>query len=237
LAQLATATPSPSPSATPSPTASPTSAPTRTPRPTHTATVTATATWTPTYTPTATQAPTRTPTRTPTPTATQTPTHTPTVRPTATVRWLPAPALLAPPDGERFAGWNAKVVLRWSPVADLQPNEYYVVRIPYDDAGSVAEFWRQETALQLPPIFSQRNVGFADRHYRWTVQVMQCLENCEHLQDDNARKRGQEAGELSARGLFYWDADIAGHPPPPAYGDWATVRSNDLCRLLARPGG
>jgi len=123
------------------------------------------------------------------------------------VRWLPAPALLEPGDGERFVGWEAEVVLRWSPVAGMQPDEYYVVRIPYDDAGGVAEFWRQETALQLPAHFSQANVGFADRHYQWTVQVMQCVENCGHLWDDRVKKSGDPAGEPSAQGLFYWDPD------------------------------
>ena len=122
--------------------------------------------------------------------------------------------LLAPHDGETYTGWNAEVILRWSPIAGLRADEYYVVRIPYDDLGGVAEFWRKGTSLQVPSHFSRRDVGFADRHYDWTVQVMRCVENCENVQDDNAKKEGIEVG-ASAQGLFYWEPDIQANTPTP----------------------
>jgi hypothetical protein len=131
---------------------------------------------------------------------------------------LPAPELLAPPDGASFIGWEAKVVLEWSEVEGLREDEYYVVRIPYDVAGNVAEFWRKGTTLRLPPHFSLAENGFADRHYNWTVQVRRCLENCDKVFDENVRKRGEAVGGASAQGLFYWHSDISGRPTNPIPG-------------------
>jgi hypothetical protein len=90
------------------------------------------------------------------------------------------------------------------------------VRIPYDEAGGIAEFWRKETAFQVPPHFSSRNVGFSDRHYNWTVQVMRCTENCANVGDDNVRKGGQATSAASREGLFYWHPDIGGGSKPDA---------------------
>jgi hypothetical protein len=129
------------------------------------------------------------------------------------VRWLPAPVPLAPSDGTSFVGWGAKVTLRWESVEGLQLGEYYVVRIPYDHVGGVAEFWRQETFLQLPSNFSLSNVGFADRHYDWTVQVMLCHENCYKVWDDQAIKKGEPVGDKSQPRRFYWHPDISGARP------------------------
>jgi hypothetical protein len=154
---------------------------------------------------------------------TRTPTYTPTKRPAATAtptaRWLPAPTLLSPPDGTSFIGWNASVVLRWSAVEGLQAGEYYVVRIPYDGAGSVAEFWREETYLSVPAHFSLSEVGFEDRHYDWTVQVMRCMRNCVRLLEDDAKKQGVAVGGESAAGLFYWQPDIVQQSPTPENPD------------------
>jgi serine/threonine protein kinase len=206
---------------TATPTITPTSSPTPPPTTTHTPTPTATATGTPIDTPTPTEVPptwtaTATATATHTPTITPTPTRTPTITPTP--RWLPAPELLAPPDGASFIGWEAKVVLEWSEVEGLREDEYYVVRIPYDVAGNVAEFWRKGTTLRLPPHFSLAENGFADRHYNWTVQVRRCLENCDKVFDENVRKRGEAVGGASAQGLFYWHSDISGRPTNPIPG-------------------
>jgi hypothetical protein len=130
------------------------------------------------------------------------------------VRWLPAPELLAPPFGAHFVGWNAEVYLRWSAVEGMREGEYYVVRIPYNEAGDTAEFWRRETSLQVPSNFSLREVGFPDRHYNWTVQVMRCTRNCAQVLDDAAVKQGDTVGSRSVIGLFYWQHDL-GRPPRP----------------------
>ncbi len=84
------------------------------------------------------------------------------------------------------------------------------MRIPYDDAGGVAEFWRKETSFQVPSHFSGRGVGFPDRHYNWTVQAMRCTGNCANVLDDNARKGGRATSARSVEGLFYWHPDIGG---------------------------
>jgi hypothetical protein len=105
-------------------------------------------------------------------------------------------------------------VLRWQGARSLGPDEYYVIRIPYDSAGGVAEFWRRDTSFEVPPNFSSADVGFADRHYNWSVQVMRCTENCDRALDDNQRKQGIQVGSKSAEGLFYWHPDIGSEKPP-----------------------
>jgi tRNA A-37 threonylcarbamoyl transferase component Bud32 len=203
-------TATPTPSATPNPTLPPTATATATQTRVPTATATATATHTPTPEP---PTPTATAIATETPTATATATNAPRPTATPTVRRLPAPTLLAPPDGASFVGYNARVFLEWATVAGMQSDELYVVRIPYNEAGEVAEFWRQETRLRVPSYFSSGEVGFPDRHYNWTVQVMQCQENCFQFQDDSVIKIGVAVGSESREGIFYWHPDV-GVPTP-----------------------
>jgi hypothetical protein len=141
---------------------------------------------------------------------------------------LAAPVLTAPENGASFNGWNAKVILQWSSAGWMANDEYFVIRIPYDSAGGVAEFWRKESTFEVPPSFSSGKVGFADRHYNWSVQVMRCTALCDKIQDDNAKKQGVAVGDKSAEGMFYWHPDISGGgtsngdsvpktstPPPP----------------------
>ena len=197
------------------PTVTTTSTATSMPTPTATGTATPVPPAAPPSAATATSSPmpTATGTDTPTPAATATPTRGQTAAPTA--RWLAAPSLIAPLQGASFAGWNAEVVLQWTSVGNLDGDEYYVVRIPYDAAGNTAEFWRKETSFQVPPNFSGSEVGFADRHYHWTVQAMRCTQRCDAVQDDNVRKEGAAVGDPSAQGLFYWHPDISGPGPRP----------------------
>jgi hypothetical protein len=122
------------------------------------------------------------------------------------------PVLLAPPYGTPFQGYNAIVELRWTEVPGLGEDEYYVISIPYNPAGEVAEFWRKETIFRVPPNYSRSDVGFEDRHYNWTVQVKRCIENCDKVLDDNVKKEGVAVGQRSAPGLFYWYPD--GSPRP-----------------------
>ena len=206
----------PSPTATPVPrvpTSTPTLVltPTLVPTPTRTILPSRTPTSSPTIRPTT---PTRTimPASTPTPVPTTTDTPTATLFPTDTPT-PPVVLLLAPEDGAEFGGWNADVILRWSSVGELAQDVYYVIRIPYDDVGGVAEFWRKETFFQVPRHFSSKDVGFPDRHYRWSVQVMRCAENCDKVLDDNVRKQGEALGLQSTEWTFYWHPDISGGKP------------------------
>jgi hypothetical protein len=171
---------------------------------------------TPTGTPAATPIPASTDTSTPAPTATPTPTPWPTRTRTATPtpRWLSAPGLLVPADGAQYTGWDARVVLSWTAVPGMAPDEYYVVRIPYDASGGVAEFWRQETRLQVPSNFSLPATGFPDRHYDWSVQVKRCTSRCAQVLDDAVRKGSEAVGEESETRRFYWHPDIVPVPMP-----------------------
>jgi tetratricopeptide (TPR) repeat protein len=206
--------------------------PTSTPTPTDTPTVTRTPLSTHTPTPTETLAPTETSTaaptstspstHTPSPTSAPTNTATPASTPSPTPQMLPASTLLAPSDGASFTGWNAVVVLQWSGVGNLGADEYYVVRVPYNEAGDTAEFWRRETSMQVPPHFSLATVGFPDRHYDWSVQVMRCTNNCDRVLDDNTRKQGVVVGGKSSTRRFYWHSDIGGEPPRPTTGPGET---------------
>ncbi len=205
-----TAGPSPSPTVRRSQALSGTLAPRASP--------TATSTWTPTVlaTPTATTTLTLAPTETSTTAPPSTPRPTTGPLPLPTAARLDAPALLAPITGTTFVGWDADVVLVWSSVGPLPQDEYYVVRIPYNQAGDVAEFWRRDTTLQLPSHFSASEVGFPDRHYSWSVQVMQCVESCDRVLDDGVRKQGEEQSLPSEERVFYWHLYIAGGPTPTA---------------------
>jgi serine/threonine-protein kinase len=226
----ATATPSPRPTATATATTASQGITQESPTATATATATATTPPTPTTAPTATATPSPTPTATWTPTATTPPSPPPTAGASATAtatatpvnRWLAAPALLSPLEGEEFVGWNAQVLLQWSNVGQLYAAEYYVVRIPYDEGGGVAEFWRKETSMQVPPHLSRADVGFADRHYNWTVQVLHCTQECEKAADDNARKQGYVVGNPSVTGTFYWHPDTGSRPKSTPTGPQPT---------------
>jgi hypothetical protein len=160
--------------------------------------------------------PTNTPTSTPSPQATETATATATAtrRPPTATPTRPAPALLAPDQGERFVGYSAQVILMWSEVPGLREGEYYVVSIPYNEAGEVAEFWRDTTSMRVPSHFSGADVGFPDRHYNWYVQVKRCTSNCLRVLDDNVRKTGEAVGPRSEEGLFFWGSDIIPGPTP-----------------------
>lgn len=106
--------------------------------------------------------------------------------------------------------------LMWEGVPDLAPDEYYVVRIPYDDMGGVAEFWRKDTWMQVPSHYSQGEYGFPDRHYNWSVQVMRCTAHCDQVANDAVRKQGVEVGSKSVDRVFYWHPDVSGPGPGPS---------------------
>jgi hypothetical protein len=110
------------------------------------------------------------------------------------------------------------VVLVWSSVGTLLDNEYYVVRIPYDYAGGVAEFWRKGTSMRVPAHFSIWWLGFPDRRYHWSVQVMRCRSNCSKALDLDAQEQGVTGVAVGTRSegrAFYWYADRYGSKPTP----------------------
>ena len=70
-------------------------------------------------------------------------------------RLLPAPELLDPPMGESFSGLDEPVMLRWQPVKELAPDEYYEVTVEYDyiEGMYTEKLATRETQLALPETF------------------------------------------------------------------------------------
>ena len=163
-------------SPTPTVTTTPTSTNTPTATPTSTATATDTPTATPTETATSTPTSTTTPTITPTPTETPlgapTATETPTITPTPTARFN-KPVLLGPADGKLF-GRQEEVVLRWENLGTLGPDEWYAIRLSWQEDGQLAfgghnlkdNFW-----VVPPDLYWGLADEFTGRKYEWFVFI------------------------------------------------------------------
>ncbi|MCB9099608.1 MAG: zinc ribbon domain-containing protein [Anaerolineales bacterium] len=173
-----------------------TSTPTLTPTPTDTATPTSTATFTPSPTPTETETPTPTNTLLPgEPTATDTPTITPTPTPR-----FKKPLLRGPADGKLF-GKDEEIILRWEDMGQLAPNEYYAVRMTWQQDGQVAYGGSnvKDTFWEIPP---DQYWGLADeftgRKYEWYVYIEQIATN------EEGRQVGRPVSEVSDTLSFLW---------------------------------
>jgi LysM repeat protein len=82
---------------------------------------------------------------------------------------LDAPLLLAPANGSILSGQN-EVLLSWTSVGILAPDQSYVVTLTEgDERGPTAEWWTKATTLRMPEQY--RGTGGASRDYRWRVQV------------------------------------------------------------------
>jgi LysM repeat protein len=104
---------------------------------------------------------------------------TPVPAPTAPVTPLPAtpteipglsaPQLLAPADGATIAGGDS-VLLSWTSVGVLAPEEYYVVTLKSPEKETpIATWWTKSTSWRLPTEY--RPTGSAGIDYLWRVQV------------------------------------------------------------------
>jgi LysM repeat protein len=104
---------------------------------------------------------------TPTPAATSAPlmeTPTSTAEPA-----LAAPVLLGPANGSVLAG-QAEVLLNWTSVGILEPDQYYVVTLTAgDERGPTTTWWTKATTWRMPPEYRGKNGASID--YRWRVQV------------------------------------------------------------------
>lgn len=188
----------------PTPTPTFTVTPTFTPTPTHTPSPTPTETLTPTPSPTLT--PTRTPTLTPTPTETNTPvpgapteTPTPTITPTPTPKFG-KPVVLGPTDGKLF-GRGEELILRWQDMGPLADNEYYAVRLTWQQDGQLA-YGGTNIKNNFWVIPSDLYWGLADeftgRKYEWYVYVE------EITTDANGQKIARPASDVSDTYSFLW---------------------------------
>ncbi len=104
---------------------------------------------------------------------------TPTPTPTAPITPLPAtpteipglgaPQLLTPADGAIITGEDS-VLLSWTSVGVLAPEEWYVVTLKSPDKETaIATWWTKNTSWRLPADY--RPTGTAGLDYIWRVQV------------------------------------------------------------------
>ncbi len=104
---------------------------------------------------------------------------TPTPLPTAPITPLPptpteipgldAPLLLTPGDGATIAGEDS-VLLSWTSVGVLAPEEWYVVTLKSPEKETaIATWWTKNTSWRLPGDY--RPKGSAGIDYTWRVQV------------------------------------------------------------------
>jgi len=192
---------SPTPTATnaPTPTATSTATFTPTPTPTNTATETATTTPTKTGTPTITPTPTKTPIEYVAPTFTKTPTGTPTVTPTPTPRFG-KPLLLGPTDGKLF-GKTDELILRWESAGQLGPNEWYAVRMTWQQNGQVGYGGTnvKDTYWLVPAeLYWGKADQFTGRKYTWFVYVEEVVAN------DKGQQTSQAVSGVSDSLSFLW---------------------------------
>ena len=100
--------------------------------------------------------------------------HADVVAPSPLVQLLPAPELLEPAMGKRFSGTDEPVVLRWQPVKELAPDEYYQVMVEYDYIeGMYSEkLATRETWIELPlSLYETPNCQAFDWHVRLMRQT------------------------------------------------------------------
>ena len=86
-------------------------------------------------------------------------------------RLLPGPELLEPPLGARYLGVGEPIVLKWQPVVELAPDEYYQVAVDYNyqEANETVEYTTRETHLALPEsLYDGPNCGV----FNWRVTLM-----------------------------------------------------------------
>ncbi len=181
---------------TPAPTPTSTFTPVPTPTPTETATPTPTATFTPTPTPTPTLTP--TPTNTPQP-GVPTATPTPTITPTPTPRFN-KPVLLGP-ENDRLFGREEELMLRWENMGTLGPNEFYAIRMVWQQDGQLAyggtnikdNFW-----IVPADVYWGLADEFTGRQYEWYVYVE------EIFTDENGQQVGRPISDVSETLSFLW---------------------------------
>ncbi len=139
----------------------------------------------------------RIPVGTATPTAA--PTQTPTLTPTPAPPYL-APALLGPADGSAFAGPDAAILLNWTSVGILEPDEWYVVRLRR--LGAVAaqptSIWTKTTAWRLDATLYTEELA-VPRQFQWQVIVMHQT----GVAEDGTRI-GEEISPPSETRTFSW---------------------------------
>jgi hypothetical protein len=84
---------------------------------------------------------------------------------------LPGPELLGPLLGARFYGTDQPLILKWQPVKDLTPDEYYQASVDYNygEGNPSVAFRTRQTQLALPEsLYQTPNCGV----FNWQVTLM-----------------------------------------------------------------
>jgi hypothetical protein len=130
-----------------------------------------------------------------------TPSATPQPTPTPALTYpYPAPALLAPPDGQIFRGADGVIVLSWASVGILAEDEWYVLQLQYE-AQQTAEpprVWTKATSWRVPAdLYPPPEVESC--LLRWNVTIMHQT----HTGSDGTPE-GVVISPMSATRSFYW---------------------------------
>ena len=126
----------------------------------------------------------------PTPTPTLTSTALPTSTPTAGLAFS-APALLFPPAGAELTGTEA-IVLNWTAVGVLAPDQYYVLRLRTSDGKRMESVWLKTPSYRLP-------VSWRGGPLEWDVIVLQLTKT-----NPDGTREGKIQSPFSLTRRFAW---------------------------------
>jgi hypothetical protein len=121
---------------------------------------------------------------------------------------------MSPNEGQVFSATDG-ITLRWQPVGQLEPDEYYVTTVAYHHLG---ETWYDETPWLKDTSWNLSDHGYLrdlsdDSQFRWAVQIMRRTGiNAEGKPEGIARS------PLSEVRTLIWQAASpggGGTPPPP----------------------
>jgi hypothetical protein len=128
------------------------------------------------------------------------------VAPQPLAHLLPAPELISPELGARFAGSEAKVVLSWKPVRELAPDEYYRVHIDFNyvELNTLVNYTTRETQFTIPvSLFQRPNCAV----FNWQITLMR---------QTGTDADGQPTGTPLSYNSLYWYVQWFYPPDEPA---------------------
>jgi len=121
--------------------------------------------------------------------------------PTPTLAFpYPAPAPLAPADGQVFRGMDEVIVLNWASVGILAEDEWYVLRLRYETevAAQPPNAWTKTTSWRMPAdLYPLSEVK--SRLLHWYVTVMRQTQT-----GPDGTPQGVDISLASATRSFYW---------------------------------
>jgi hypothetical protein len=116
------------------------------------------------------------------------------VAPTLLIPLLPQPTLNGPELGTRYIGLEQPIVLRWKPLKELAPDEYYQVAVDYnyEEANFKVRYATRETQFTLPEaLYHQPNCSV----FNWRITLMQ---------QTGVDKDGNPTGKALSYNSLYW---------------------------------